>query len=156
MTKDESMCIQSRKDPYADYDSYNPDLDDYDIRSAPLLPPTQSPEEIRSKQATALRRRIARGGSWMVVAHYQRVVFEMENDNIKAGEGIHAISKRCEGRRARLLSHDSLSTTLGSHDASDSECMTPSSVKTPLDCAWQDFLLFFRGSQHDAACSLAQ
>ena len=132
---DESLCIRSNVDPYTGYDSYNPDADDYDMRSAPLLPPTQSSQDIESKQVTALRRRIARGGSSFVITHYRQVVAEMEGEpKMKDAEFKEFPSELCKfrcGRRARVPSDNSVSTAMGSWDASDSDCMTPSSAATP-------------------------
>ncbi|CAE7269256.1 unnamed protein product [Symbiodinium natans] len=60
---DETLCLRAKEDPYAHYEVYDPDLDDYDPCSAPLLAAAFSTEEMRRKQIAALRRRIVRGGA---------------------------------------------------------------------------------------------
>ncbi|OLP86018.1 hypothetical protein AK812_SmicGene32914 [Symbiodinium microadriaticum] len=66
---------QDRRGVWRDY---NPDSDDYDPRSAPLLPPPEDPHKEIRRQASALRGRIKRGGSEKVLAHYKMVLEELE------------------------------------------------------------------------------
>mmetsp|Transcript_140536 Transcript_140536/g.199214 ORF Transcript_140536/g.199214 Transcript_140536/m.199214 type:complete len:214 (-) Transcript_140536:62-703(-) len=66
---------QDRRGVWRDY---NPDSDDYDPRSVPLLPPPEDPHKEIRRQASALRGRIKRGGSEKVLAHYKMVLEELE------------------------------------------------------------------------------
>jgi hypothetical protein len=61
----------------ADLESYDPRKDDYDVRTAPVLPATIEADQIIVKQITALRSRIAKGGDPAVVAHYKKVVAQL-------------------------------------------------------------------------------
>ena len=132
---DESLCIRSREDPYAMYDSYTPEADDYDMLTAPLLPAQQSLEELESKQKSALRSRIARGGSLSVMTHYRKVLAKMEGINIEQHGSVPPVFKIAETNRVRLPSSDSLSTAFASWDT-ESDCSTPGSVTMPLDHVW--------------------
>ncbi|CAE7658883.1 unnamed protein product [Symbiodinium sp. CCMP2592] len=124
---DESLCIRSREDPYVTYDSYTPETDDYDMLTAPLLPAQQSLEELESKQKSALRSRIARGGSLSVMTHYRKVLAKMEGINIEQHGSVPPVLKIDESNRVRLPSSDSLSTAFASWDT-ESDCSTPGSV----------------------------
>lgn len=60
-------------------EAYDPDSDDYDVRTAPVLPPTpgQLEDEWKQKQIRALEGRIAKGGDEAVLNHYRKVVSEL-------------------------------------------------------------------------------
>jgi len=60
--------------------AYNPDTDDYDPCTAPVLPPLPSEveDELTRKQIAALRSRISQGGTSAVLEHYRRLVSELE------------------------------------------------------------------------------
>ena len=50
--------------------------DDYDVRTAPLLPPPADQTRLARKQLAALRGRIQKGGKPEVLAHYRKVAEE--------------------------------------------------------------------------------
>ncbi|CAE7214857.1 unnamed protein product [Symbiodinium natans] len=58
---------------------YQPDSDDYDPRSAPLLPPPEDEHKDIRRQAAALRGRIKRGGPEKVLTHYKMVLQDLES-----------------------------------------------------------------------------
>mmetsp|Transcript_74124 Transcript_74124/g.131082 ORF Transcript_74124/g.131082 Transcript_74124/m.131082 type:complete len:229 (-) Transcript_74124:24-710(-) len=58
---------------------YNPDEDDYDLRTAPVKPPELNDDVILKQQIAALQKRIARGGDPTIVEHYQRIVSELQS-----------------------------------------------------------------------------
>eukprot|EP00930_Biecheleria_cincta_P099402 TRINITY_DN91027_c0_g1_i1.p1 TRINITY_DN91027_c0_g1~~TRINITY_DN91027_c0_g1_i1.p1 ORF type:complete len:284 (-),score=31.31 TRINITY_DN91027_c0_g1_i1:197-1048(-) len=62
-------------DPWADY---NPDKDDYDVRTTPLLPAATLTDETTRKQISALKGRIRNGGDCCVISHYLKVVGQLE------------------------------------------------------------------------------
>jgi hypothetical protein len=62
-------------DPWADYD---PDTDEYDVRTAPILPAALLQHEVTRKQISALQGRISKGGNSCVINHYLKVVEELE------------------------------------------------------------------------------
>lgn len=62
-------------DPWADY---NPDMDDYDVRTAHLLPAVTLQDEVIRNQISALQVRISKGGDCCVIRHYMKVVGELE------------------------------------------------------------------------------
>jgi hypothetical protein len=60
--------------------AYDPDLDDYDVRTAPVLPPvsTELEDDWKQRQIRALEGRIAKGGDVVVLSHYCKVVSELK------------------------------------------------------------------------------
>lgn len=62
-------------DPWTDY---NPDTDEYDVRTAHLLPAATLQDEVTRKQILALQGRISKGGDSCVINHYLKVVGDLE------------------------------------------------------------------------------
>eukprot|EP00930_Biecheleria_cincta_P087317 TRINITY_DN7655_c0_g2_i5.p1 TRINITY_DN7655_c0_g2~~TRINITY_DN7655_c0_g2_i5.p1 ORF type:complete len:164 (-),score=28.98 TRINITY_DN7655_c0_g2_i5:616-1107(-) len=70
----------AEEDPWAAYIGYDPDEDDYDVRTAPLLPAEPGPDPLLLKQIASLEIRIQAGGESTVLSHYACVLEEMKND----------------------------------------------------------------------------
>lgn len=69
------LMRRSARDPYAVYDNYNPDEDDYDCRTCcTLQPPQVDLDDLAKKQALHLRSRIFNGGDPDVLEHYCKVI----------------------------------------------------------------------------------
>jgi len=66
-----------RDDPDNEWAGYNPDTDDYDMCTAPVLPPVAG-NIIERRQIAQLKSRIAKGGDLNVMSHYGKVVHDME------------------------------------------------------------------------------
>lgn len=67
-----------REDSRAEWADYNPNSDDYDVTTAPLLPASEAPDATILKQISALQGRIRNGGDACVLQHYQRVIQELQ------------------------------------------------------------------------------
>jgi len=75
--QDEPVVFSRR--PHPEWANYDPDNDDYDIRTAPLQPPQLGAEDIILKQIEALRSRVRKGGDPDVLQHYRAVILELQN-----------------------------------------------------------------------------
>eukprot|EP00930_Biecheleria_cincta_P057651 TRINITY_DN4354_c0_g1_i2.p1 TRINITY_DN4354_c0_g1~~TRINITY_DN4354_c0_g1_i2.p1 ORF type:complete len:174 (-),score=35.44 TRINITY_DN4354_c0_g1_i2:317-838(-) len=77
-----SRCCSggAEEDPWAAYVGYDPDEDDYDVRTAPLLPAEPGPDPLLLKQIASLEIRIQAGGESIVLSHYACVLEAMKND----------------------------------------------------------------------------
>lgn len=95
--------------------AYDPDLDDYDMRTAPVLPPTpaQLEDEWKQRQIRALEGRIAKGGDEAVLNHYRKVVSELRAPCIQK-------RKLCHVRNSSTSSTCTMSTVFP-EDAADLE-----------------------------------
>jgi len=129
------VCLAGASDVDSVWANYNPATDDYDVRTAPLLPAPEAPEEQLLKQMSALQIRISRGGHAEVLEHYRHVVSDLQQQLRKL---------------PRVSSHSSqLSTSdeSGSSDSSDSESDSESaseSQESQLPCE-SEKLLFYDG-----------
>lgn len=68
-----------RVDSQSEWVEYDPDADDYDVTTAPLLPAKEASEAIVLKQIAALQGRILRGGDPCVLRHYQATIHDMRH-----------------------------------------------------------------------------
>eukprot|EP00930_Biecheleria_cincta_P063293 TRINITY_DN48819_c0_g1_i1.p1 TRINITY_DN48819_c0_g1~~TRINITY_DN48819_c0_g1_i1.p1 ORF type:complete len:197 (+),score=38.33 TRINITY_DN48819_c0_g1_i1:185-775(+) len=73
----EFSISRRRESSLAEWADYDPNTDDYDVTTAPLLPALEAPDDTILKQVSALRGRIRRGGDACVLQHYQRVIQEL-------------------------------------------------------------------------------
>mmetsp|Transcript_47035 Transcript_47035/g.87949 ORF Transcript_47035/g.87949 Transcript_47035/m.87949 type:complete len:217 (-) Transcript_47035:49-699(-) len=73
---------------------YDPDSDDYDPRSAPMLPPPEDKFAQVRRQAACLRSRIKRGGPEHVLLGYRRVLEELESSMLPPIRKVIACHKR--------------------------------------------------------------
>jgi hypothetical protein len=117
----ECMMGGGEEDAYAVYDDYDPDSDDYDMLSAPLLPPAE-PTVIR-KQIACLRSRAARGdslaGRYAAVAQeLSEEVAQVEVDEVD--ECPLALPDELRSRRMRGWSDASIATCDRSSQQSES------------------------------------
>ncbi|CAL1135253.1 unnamed protein product [Cladocopium goreaui] len=65
-------------DRRGEWKHYDPDSDTYDPCTAPILPPPADANKPLRRQVAALRSRINKGGNENVLAHYRKVVQDLE------------------------------------------------------------------------------
>eukprot|EP00435_Cladocopium_sp_Y103_P016123 s3021_g4.t1 len=65
-------------DRRGEWKDYDPDSDTYDPCTAPILPPPADANKPLRRQVAALRSRINKGGNESVLAHYRKVVEDLE------------------------------------------------------------------------------
>eukprot|EP00931_Biecheleriopsis_adriatica_P075723 TRINITY_DN4951_c0_g1_i2.p1 TRINITY_DN4951_c0_g1~~TRINITY_DN4951_c0_g1_i2.p1 ORF type:complete len:263 (+),score=44.73 TRINITY_DN4951_c0_g1_i2:94-882(+) len=120
---------------------YNPDEDDYDVRTAPCLPAEK--DEIDTicvkKQIAALRSRISKGGDPQVLSHYFKVIGELESSlsgSVQPATGTKVVW--VSSGHKRNLSQLSTVTTGSTHVPdeedllSDLEDMIPDEMSMPV------------------------
>lgn len=71
------MISSTSGDADDEWAGYNPDTDDYDVRTAPILPPPED-DPFESKQLAQLKSRTRKGGDVDVIGHYLKIIQEME------------------------------------------------------------------------------
>eukprot|EP00930_Biecheleria_cincta_P051946 TRINITY_DN37173_c0_g1_i1.p1 TRINITY_DN37173_c0_g1~~TRINITY_DN37173_c0_g1_i1.p1 ORF type:complete len:238 (+),score=21.36 TRINITY_DN37173_c0_g1_i1:86-715(+) len=116
---------------------YDPDNDDYDVRTAPIQPLCGS-HDLLPKQIGALQRRIRQGGDRHVLEHYRSVIEDMEQSSKDALSCRHSlllpITQRSSHRRS--LSVSSLATEASTCCPSDEDVLlsciaTTSRIRSP-------------------------
>jgi len=111
----EISCLEMRVDPYqevfdshyagevrpvvspnpgAEWDNYDPDTDDYDVRTAPCQPlgTPNLEEHMVQLQMAALEKRIRTSGDLVVLNHYRCVLREMQQSMFCRGPAEQAVS----------------------------------------------------------------
>eukprot|EP00930_Biecheleria_cincta_P004487 TRINITY_DN10539_c0_g1_i1.p1 TRINITY_DN10539_c0_g1~~TRINITY_DN10539_c0_g1_i1.p1 ORF type:complete len:217 (+),score=21.63 TRINITY_DN10539_c0_g1_i1:62-652(+) len=72
-----TLPLPTHADANYELANYDPDEDDYDVRTAPIIPASGS-DDLLLKQIDALQGRIRKGGAPCVLEHYQNVIQDMK------------------------------------------------------------------------------